>query len=249
MKIIIFGGSGLIGKKLTNILKVKGHSVVVASPSFGIDAVTGEGVNNALESADVLIDAMNSPSFEDTAVLNFFKTTTQNLITAACKAKVKHYIALSVVGTDRLQAGGYFKAKLAQETLIQESTLPYTILRATQFYEFMMSIAYVSTVNQTVRVAPAKLQPIAAEDVSKALADIALDSPLNTILEIAGPEKINLHILIKKILEAHSDNREVVADNSATYFGIPIDDSSLTPQASSCQGLIHYDEWIQQSVA
>lgn len=250
MKIVIFGGSGLIGSKLIKILNEQGHETVSASPSQGINAVTGEGLNAALKGADVVVDVMNSPSFEDAAVLSFFESSTNNLITASNKANIKHYVALSVVGTERLQAGGYFRAKLLQENLIKASKLPYTILRATQFYEFMMGIAQSSTQGESVRVSSANLQPVAAEDVSKALADIANENPKNDTIEVAGPEKIGLDQLIQKVLVAHSDKRTVITDTNAPYFGmLVIDDASLTPGLNPRIGQTRYADWLQQTTA
>jgi len=250
MKIVIFGGSGLIGSRLTKILNEQGHKTVSASPSQGINAVTGAGLDDALLQADVVIDVMNSPSFEDAAVLSFFETSTSNLIAAATKANIKHYIALSVVGTERLQAGGYFRAKLLQENLIKASKLPYTILRATQFYEFMMGIAQASTQGDTVHASPATLQPVAAADVSKALADIAGESPKNDTVEVAGPEKIGLDKLIRDVLDLHSDKRTVITDANAPYFGmLVIDDASLTPGLNPHIGQTRYADWLKLSVA
>ncbi|MES1987307.1 MAG: SDR family oxidoreductase [Pseudomonadota bacterium] len=250
MKIVIFGGSGLIGSKLIGILNEQGHETVSASPSKGVNALTGEGLADALVGAEVIVDVMNSPSFEDTAVLNFFETSTRNIITEATKSNIKHYIALSVVGTENLQAGGYFRAKLVQENLIKSSKLPYTILRATQFYEFMMSIANVSADGQTIKLSSATLQPIAAFDVSKALADIAIEKPANGIVEVAGPEKVGLDNLVRKALDAHADERKVVTDDSAPYFGmLVIDDSSLTPGLNPRIGQTHYADWLQQASA
>jgi uncharacterized protein YbjT (DUF2867 family) len=250
MKMVIFGGSGLIGSGLIKVLNERGHKTVSASPSQGVNAVTGEGLDKALVDADVVIDVMNSPSFEDNAVLNFFEASTNNLIAAASKAKIKHYIALSVVGTERLQEGGYFRAKLLQENLISSSDLPYTILRATQFYEFMMGIAQASTEGQTIRLTSANLQPIAARDVSTALADIAIEEPKNGIVEVAGPEKIGLDTLVKEVLVAQSDEREVITDDNAPYFGmLVIDDQSLTPGLSPRIGQTRYTDWLQQSFA
>lgn len=250
MKIVIFGGSGLIGSKLTKILNEQGHETVAASPSQGVNAVTGLGLTYSLAGADVVIDVMNSPSFEDSAVLSFFESSTNNLIAAATKANIKHYVALSVVGTERLQAGGYFRAKLLQENLIKASKLPYTILRATQFYEFMMGIAQASTQGETVHVSSANLQPVAALDVSIALADIATDKPKNATVEVAGPEKIGLDKLVREVLNLHADKRTVVTDVNAPYFGmLVIDDASLIPGLNPRIGQISYADWLQQSVA
>lgn len=250
MKVVIFGGSGLIGSKLIKILNELGHKTVSASPSQGINAVTGEGLDIPLVDADVVIDVMNSPSFEDAAVLSFFESSTNNLIAAATKANIKHYVALSVVGTERLQAGGYFRAKLLQENLIKASKLPYTILRATQFYEFMMGIAQASTQGETVRVSSATLQPVAAADVSIALADIAIENPKNNTLEVAGPEKIGLDKLVREVLKLHSDKRSVVTDVDAPYFGmLVIDDASLTPGLNPRIGQTRYADWLKQSIS
>jgi len=250
MKMVIFGGSGLIGSKLIKILNEQDHTTVSASPSQGFNAVTGEGLDSTLVGADVVIDVMNSPSFEDAAVLSFFESSTKNLIAAASKANIKHYVALSVVGTERLQAGGYFRAKLLQENLIKASKLPYTILRATQFYEFMMGIAQASTQGKSVRVSSATLQPVAAEDVSRALADIASENPKNDTVEIAGPEKIGLDQLIQQVLAAHSDERTVITDINAPYFGmLVIDDASLTPGLNPRIGQTRYADWLEQSAA
>lgn len=250
MKMVIFGGSGLIGSKLIKILNEQGHETISASPSQGVNAVTGEGLDDALRGAEVVIDVMNSPSFEDTAVLNFFQASTNNLIAAANKVNIKHYVALSVVGTERLQSGGYFRAKLLQENLIKSSKLPYTIVRATQFYEFMMGIAQAGTDGKSIRLTSATLQPVAAVDVSKALADIAVETPKNDIVEVAGPEKIGLDELVKKVLDAHSDDRKVITDDNAPYFGmLVIDDVSLTPGLNPRIGQIRYADWLLQSVS
>lgn len=247
MKMVIFGGSGLIGSKLIKILNEEGQETVSASPSQGVNAITGDGLDTALVGADVLIDVMNSPSFEDNAVLSFFEKTTINLIEAARKANIKHYIALSVVGTDRLQAGGYFRAKLVQENLIKSSKLQYTIVRATQFYEFMMGIADASTEGNNIRLSSAKLQPIAAADVSRALADIAIENPKNKTVEVAGPEKIGLDKLVQQVLVAKTDKRKVISDDNALYFGmLVINDASLTPSVNSRIGQTYYANWLQQ---
>ncbi len=250
MKVVILGGTGLIGSKLINFLNNDGHTTVSASPSNGINAVTGEGLDNAFNGAEIVIDVTNSPSFEDNAVLDFFKTSTRNIIVAATKANVKHYIALSVVGIERLQAGGYFRAKLLQENLIKESKLPFTILRATQFYEFMMSIAHVATVDQTIKLTSAELQPIAAINVAKTLAEITNEKPANKIIEVAGPDKIGLDTLVRKVLTANSDQRKVITDDNAPYFGmLVINNDSLTPAVDSRIGNVRYDDWLKVTVA
>src|SRR5881397_2739696 len=202
MKIVVIGGSGLIGKKLVNNLRKQGHEVVAASPSSGVNAITGEGLANALAGAQAVVDVANSPSFEDTAVLNFFETSGRNLLAAEATAGVGHHVALSVVGTDRLLASGYFRAKMAQENLIKASPIPYTIIRATQFFEFVGGIAQAATEGQTVRLPPVLMQPIMSDDVAAALVQVAVDAPLNGTVELAGPEPIRLDELVRRFLSA-----------------------------------------------
>src|SRR5712692_4442840 len=227
MKIVIIGGSGLIGKKLVNKLSQHGHEVVAASPASGVNTITGEGLAKALAGAQVVVDVANSPSFEDTAVLKFFETSGRNLLTAEAAAGVGHHVALSVVGTDRLLASGYFRAKMAQENLIKASTVPYTILRSTQFFEFISAIALSSTDGQTVRLSPALVQPVVSDDVAAALADVAVGEPVNGTIELAGPEPIRLDELVRRFLSANRDARKVTTDVHALYFGIELNDQSL----------------------
>src|SRR5262245_22981457 len=220
MKIIVIGGTGLIGTKVVKILRDKGHEVVVASPSKGINSVTGEGLAEALVGAQVVVDVANAPSWEDQAVLEFFETSGRNLLAAEAAAGVGHHVALSVVGTDHLLASGYFRAKMAQENLIKASPIPYTIIRATQFFEFVGGIAQSATEGQTVRLPPVLMQPIAAEDVSAVMADVALAKPLNGTFELAGPEPIRQDDLVRKFLNATGDPRTVITDPKALYYGL-----------------------------
>lgn len=248
LKIVVIGGTGLIGKKLINLLNQQGHETLAASPSKGINTLTGEGLAQALTGAHVIVDVSNSPSFEDQAVLDFFTTSGRNLVAAAKAAGVGHYVAVSVVGTDRLPGSGYFRAKLAQEKLIKESGIPYTILQATQFFEFVSSIVYAATVGDTVRVPSSYLQPIAADDVAAALADIAPGTPLNGTVELAGPEKIRLNELAQRHLNAARDTRKVITDEAAGYFGTPLNDQSLTPGENPRLGTIRFVDWLNRAL-
>ena len=229
MKIVVIGGSGLIGKKLVNKLRESGHEALAASPSSGVNTLTGVGLSEALEGAQVVVDVANAPDWEDNAVLAFFETSGRNLLTAEAAAGVGHHVALSVVGTDRLLASGYFRAKMAQEKLIKASPIPYTIVRATQFYEFVGGIAQFATEGQTVRLPPVLMQPIAADDVAAALADVALAEPLNGTFELAGPEPIRQDDLVRQFLKATGDARTVITDPQALYYGLPVNDQSFTP--------------------
>ena len=249
MKIVIIGGSGLIGKKLAALLQQAGHEVAAASPSSGVNAVTGEGLSQALAGAEVVVDVSNSPSFEDEAVMNFFKSSTRNLLAAELAAGVRHHVALSVVGSERVPESGYFRAKVAQESIIKGSTVPYTIVRATQFFEFLESIAYVSTQDQTVRASSARLQPIAADDVAAALAKVATEAPLNDTCEVAGPQSFRLDELLRRTLQASQDPREVVRDDDALYFGTRLDDKSLTPGAHARIGTTSLESWLANNAA
>lgn len=249
MKIVIIGGSGLIGKKLAALLQQAGHEVAAASPSSGVNAVTGEGLSQALAGADVVVDVTNSPSFEDEAVMNFFKASTQNLLATELAAGVRHHVALSVVGSERVPESGYFRAKVAQESIIKGSTVPYTIVRATQFLEFLASIAYVSTEGQTVRASSARLQPIAADDVAAALAKVATEAPLNGTCEVAGPQSFRLDELLRRTLQASQDPREVVKDDDALYFGTRLNDESLTPGARARIGTTSLESWLAYNAA
>ncbi len=249
MKIVVIGGSGLIGKKLVHDLRQKSHEVVAASPSSGVNTVTGEGLGEALKGAQVVVDVANAPSWKDQAVLAFFETSGRNLLAAEAVAGVRHHVALSVVGTERLLASGYFRAKMAQENLIKASSIPYTIVRATQFFEFVGGIAQVSTEGKTVRLPPVQMQPIAAEDVAAALAEVATAKPLNDMVELAGPERIRLDELVKRWLEANRDERKVLADERALYYGIKVNDQSLTPGDRPRLGPTRFENWLTQSVA
>ncbi|NPC57062.1 SDR family oxidoreductase [Caenimonas soli] len=244
MKVVIIGGSGLIGKKLSTLLQQAGHTVTSASPSSGVNSVTGEGLDQALAGARVVVDVSNSPSFEDEAVMRFFQASTQNLLTAAAKAGVQHYVALSVVGAERVPASGYFRAKIAQESLIKNAKVPYTIVRATQFFEFLMSIAHGSTVGETVRLSSALIQPIAAADVAAALAEVVGQEPLNGTCDVAGPEAVPLDDLIRRVLKANKDPREVVTDADALYFGTRLDDKSLIPDGAARTGKTSLENWL-----
>ncbi len=248
MKIVVIGGSGLIGTKLVNNLRQRGHEVVAASPSSGVNTLTGEGLAEALAGAQVVVDVANSPSFEDKAVLEFFETSGRNLLAAEAAAGVGHHVALSVVGTDRLLASGYFRAKMAQENLIKASPIPYTIVRATQFFEFVGSIAQSATDGQTVRLPPALMQPIVSDDVAAALADIAVEQPLNGTVELAGPEPIRLDELVRRFLSANRDARKVTTDVHARYFGIAVNDQSLTPGDNPRIGPTRFEDWLSRSM-
>jgi uncharacterized protein YbjT (DUF2867 family) len=221
---------------------------VAASPSSGVNTLTGEGLAEALAGAQVVVDAANSPSFEDKAVLEFFETSGRNLLAAEAAAGVEHHIALSVVGTDRLLASGYFRAKMAQENLIKASPVPYTIVRATQFFEFVGSIAQSATEGQTVRLPPALMQPIVSDDVAAALADIAVDEPLNGTVELAGPEPIRLDELVRRFLSANRDARQVTTDVRAGYFGTAVNDQSLTPGDNPRIGPTRFEDWLSRSI-
>jgi uncharacterized protein YbjT (DUF2867 family) len=249
MKIVVIGGSGLIGTKLVNRLRQKGHEVVAASPNSGVNTITGEGLAEALAGAQIVVDVANSPSFEDKAVLEFFETSGRNLLAAEAAAGVGHHVALSVVGADRLPDSGYLRAKLAQENLIKASKIPYTILRSTQFFEFVSGIAQSATEGQTVRLSPAHLQPIVSDDVADALADVTLGAPVNGTIELAGPERIGLDELVRRFLSAKRDARQVVADVHARYFGTELDDRSLTPGNNPRIGQTRFEDWLSRSVA
>jgi uncharacterized protein YbjT (DUF2867 family) len=249
MKIVVIGGSGLIGTKLVNRLRHAGHEVVAASPNSGVNTITGEGLAAALVGAQVVVDVANSPSFEDKAVLEFFETSGRNLLAAEAAAGVRHHVALSVVGSDRLPESGYLRAKMAQERLIKASKIPYTILRSTQFFEFAGGIAQSATVGQTVRLSPALLQPVMSDDVADALVDVTLGSPVNGTIELAGPEKLPLDEIVRRFLSAKQDPRQVIADVHARYFGTELDDQSLTPGDNPRIGTTRFNDWLSHSVA
>lgn len=244
MKIVIIGGSGLIGAKTVVRLRRRGHEVIPASPSSGVDTITGKGLAEALAGAQVVVDLANSPSFEGEAVLRFFETSGRNLLGAEAIAGVQHHVALSVVGTERLLASSYFRGKRAQEKLIEASNIPYTIVRSTQFFEFLGAIAQAGSDGQSVRVSPALVQPIAADDVADVMAEVALGPPRNGMLEIAGPERKGLDELVRRFLRERNDTREVVTDPEALYFGLKLDDRSLTPGDDPRTGAIRFGEWL-----
>ncbi|MGN8550754.1 SDR family oxidoreductase [Bradyrhizobium sp. 13971] len=247
MKIVVIGGTGLIGSKTVAILRQRGHDVVAASPKNGINAITGEGLKEALAGAAVVIDLANSPSFEDKAVMEFFETSGRNLLAAEKPAGVKRHVALSIVGTDRTPENGYFRAKVAQEKLIEASGIPYTIIRATQFMEFVGAIADASAVGNTVRLSPGLFQPIAAEDVSALVADIALEPPRNGIVEIAGPDRAPFNEIVARYLKAKGDPREVVKDPDALYWGGRVEQHSLVPLGEARLGGIDLNEWVRRA--
>ncbi|HWD91389.1 MAG TPA: SDR family oxidoreductase [Verrucomicrobiae bacterium] len=248
MKIVVIGGTGLIGAKVVNNLQQQGHETVAASPSRGVNSVTGEGLAAALAGAQVMVDVTNAPSWEDQAVLEFFESSTRNLLAAEAAAKIRHHVALSVVGTERLLASGYFRAKMAQEKLIQASPVPYTILRATQFFEFVGGIANSATDGQTVRLSSALIQPIVSDDVAAAVASVAVAAPLNAMIEVAGPEAIPIDEIVRKFLKSNHDPRTVITDEKAAYFGIPLKERSLVPDGKPWRlGATRFEDWLRRS--
>jgi uncharacterized protein YbjT (DUF2867 family) len=250
MKIVVIGGTGLIGKKVVKILRHEGHEAVAASPSSGVNTLTGEGLIEALAGAPVVVDVANAPSWEDKAVLEFFETSGRNLLAAEAKAGVRHHVALSVVGTERLLTSGYFRAKMAQEKLIKASPIPYTIVRATQFFEFVGGIAQFATEGQTVRLPPALMQPISADDVAAVVADVALAEPLSGTFDLAGPELIRQDDLVRQFLNATGDARTVITDPKAPYYGVTVNDQSLTPGQHPRLGPTSFEKWLSsQSMA
>jgi uncharacterized protein YbjT (DUF2867 family) len=246
MKIVVIGGTGLIGSKLVAKLDAQGHEAVPASPNTGVNTLTGEGLSEALEGAQVVVDVSNSPDWEDNAVMHFFETSTRNLLAAEKAAGVGHHVALSVVGTDRLTESGYFRAKLAQEQLIQDSSTPYSIVHATQFFEFLMGIADSATDGNTVHLPPALIQPMAAGDVAAAVGRVAVGPPVNGIVEVAGPEEFQLDELIRGRLKAAGDSREVVTDPQATYFGITPSGRTLLPEDDAQIAETRLEDWSKQ---
>ncbi len=246
MKIVVIGGSGLIGSKVVKKLSEQGHEALVASPNTGVDTTTGRGLAEALARAEVVVDVSNSPSFEEAVAMAFFESAGRNLARAEKEASVRHHVALSVVGTDRLQDMGYFRAKLAQERLIKASGIPYTIIRATQFFEFLGAIAADGADGTRVRLPNASFQPIAADDVARAVADAALGSPVDDTIEIAGPERVALSELVARYLKATGDPREVVGDPEARYFGVRLNDRTLVPGDNPRLGAIRFEEWLRQ---
>jgi uncharacterized protein YbjT (DUF2867 family) len=244
MKIVVIGGSGLIGSKLVSLLRARGHETIAASPASGVNTLTGEGLDEALRGTRVVVDVANSPSFEDQAVLEFFQTSGRNLLAAEAAAGVKHHVALSVVGTDRLAESGYFRGKIVQEKLIRESGIPYTIVHSTQFLEFLGGIAQSGTEGQKVRLSTAFVQPIASDDVAAAMADYTLGEPVNGVVEIAGPERVRLADLVQRFLIRTKDSRTVVRDPRARYFGAALQDDTLVPGDNPRIGALDFDAWF-----
>jgi uncharacterized protein YbjT (DUF2867 family) len=247
MKVVVIGGSGLIGSKLVTKLREQGHEAIAASPKSGVNTLTGEGLAEALKGASVVVDVTNSPSWEDAAVLTFFETSTRNQLAYEAAAGLKHHVALSVVGTERLLASGFFRAKMAQENLIKASSIPYTIIRATQFFEFVNGIADFSTEGNKVRLPTALIQPMAADDVASAVGRIATGSPVNGTVEIGGPEKFRLDELVGQFLAARKDPREVIADPHASYYGVELSDRTLLPGDGAQLGEMRFTDWIKHS--
>lgn len=246
MKIVIIGGTGLIGSKVVRKLREQGHEALPASPETGVNTVTGEGLRQVLAGAAVVVDVSNSPSFEDKAVMTFFETSTRNLLAAESWTGVGHHVALSVVGTERLSQSGYFRAKIAQEALIKASSIPYSIVHATQFFEFVKSIAAAATDGDVVRLAPVLIQPMAAEEVAAAVARVAVGAPLNGMIEVAGPEELRLNELIQRGLRARNDPRKVLADPHARYFGAELGERTLVPGSDARLGTIRFEDWLAQ---
>jgi len=249
MKIVVIGGTGLIGSQLVRNLAARGHEALAASPNTGVNTITREGLAAALDGADVVVDVANAPVWEDQAVLDFFQTSGRNLLAAEAAAGVRHHVALSIVGSERLPENGYFRAKVAQEDLIKASSIPYTIVRATQFFEFVGGIAQSATVGDEIRLSPALIQPMASSDVAAALTDAALAAPVNGTVEIAGPEAMPLDELVRRFLRATQDPRKVVPDIHARYYGGILSDRSLTPGEKPWLGAIRFEDWLAQPKA
>jgi uncharacterized protein YbjT (DUF2867 family) len=249
MRIVVIGGTGLIGSKLVNKLREHGHEAVAAAPNTGVNTITGEGLAEVLKGASAVVDVSNSPSWEDAAVLNFFETSTRNLLTYEAAARVGHHLALSVVGTDQLSESGYFRAKIAQEKLIKGSPIPYSIVQATQFFEFLKGLADISFDGDKVRLPHALFQPMAADDVASAVGKIAVGPPLNGTVEIGGPEEFRLDELVRRRLAALKDYREVVADPKALYSGAKISEKTLVPGNNARRGETHFEAWLSRSAA
>jgi uncharacterized protein YbjT (DUF2867 family) len=249
MKIVVIGGTGLIGSKTVKKLLGFGHEVIAASPASGVNTITGEGLAEVMTGANVVIDVANSPSFEDNAVMDFFKTSGRNLLAAEANAGVKHHIALSVVGTERLQESGYFRAKAAQEDLIKNSGIPYSIIHSTQFFEFLGGIAASAAKDEAIHLSPAPIQPIASDDVAAAVVDVALGRPVNGTVEIAGPERVSLSALVSRYLNNVNDPRTVISDATAKYFGAPLNDKTLVPGDNPRIGQINFETWFANQPA
>jgi uncharacterized protein YbjT (DUF2867 family) len=246
MKIVVIGGSGLIGSKLVPKLREHGHEAIAASPNSGVNTLTGEGLEQALKGASVVVDVSNAPSWEDTAVMNFFETSTRNLLAEEVTAGVRHHVALSVVGSERMPESGYFRAKIAQENLIKGSSIPYSIVRATQFFEFVKGIADFSTDHNKVRLPSALIQPMAADDVATGVGRIAVGPPVNGMVEIGGPEQFRLDELVRQALAAWKDPREVVADPNARYYGVAVSEKTLVPEDDATRGETRFESWLRQ---
>lgn len=249
MKIVVIGGTGLIGSKLVNKLREHGHEAVAAAPNTGVNTITGEGLAEALKGASVVVDVSNSPSWDDAAVLKFFETSTRNLLSHEAHAGVKHHVALSVVGTDRLSESGYMRAKIAQEKLIKESSIPYSIVHATQFFEFLKGLADISMVDGKVHLPPVLFQPMAADDVASGLARVAAGPPVNGMIEIAGPEQFRVDELVRRRLASLKDPREVIPDPDARYGGARVGEKTLLPGNKARNGEIRFETWLSQSAA
>ena len=248
MKVVVIGGSGLIGKKLVAILRRQGHEVVAASPSSGVNSLTGEGLAQALAGANVVVDVTNAPSWEDAAVMAFFDTSTRNLLAAERAAGALHHVALSVVGADRMPDSGYMRGKVNQESLIKAGGLPYSIVRATQFFEFLGGIADSGAEGDTVRLSTAPMQPMAADDVAAALADVAVGAPLNATVEVAGPEAMSIAEFVGRFLAARGDKRTVIADPQALYYGAALHGREIVPGANPRLGPTRFEDWFRRSV-
>jgi uncharacterized protein YbjT (DUF2867 family) len=244
MKIVVIGGSGLIGSKLVSKLRQLDHTVIAASPQSGVNTITGEGLNETLKGATVVVDVSNSPSFEDNAVMDFFQRSTMHLVTAAKDAKVKHYVALSIVGTDRLPGSGYLRAKVAQENLIKEAGMPYSILRSTQFFEFAGRIAQEGTIDNEAHISTGAIQPIASDETVAALTDVVINPPLNATVEVGGPERMPMSEFIRYYLTATEDSRQLIADEHALYFGVELNDTLLVTGENARLGKIKYEDWL-----
>lgn len=249
MRIVVVGGSGLVGAKLVNTLRHRGHDVVSASRRSGVDTMTGEGLAEALKGANVVVDVTNSPSFEAPEVLEFFQTSSRNLLAAGQAARVKHHVALSIVGTDRLLESSYFRAKMAQEDLARGSLIPHTVLRSSQFYEFMPRIPQSDADERRVRASPAFVQPLASDEVAAALADIATAAPRNGMIEFAGPELFRLDEIVQRVMQANQDSREVITDPHARYFGAKLSEDTLTPDEGAIIGVGTFEDWLKHARA
>jgi uncharacterized protein YbjT (DUF2867 family) len=246
MKIVVIGGTGLIGSKLVNKLREQGHEAIPAAPNTGVNTITGDGLAEALKGAWAVVDVSNSPDWEDTAVLKFFETSTRNLLTFEPSAGIRHHVALSVVGTDRLSESGYFRAKIAQENLIKASSIPYSIVHATQFFEFLKGLADISMVGDRVHLPPVLFQPMAADDVASGVARVALDPPVNGTIEIGGPEQFRVDELVRRRLASLKDSREVIADPTATYDGAKVSERTLLPNSDARLGQTRFETWLTQ---